>query len=339
MRKLEWWKFLAVLASGVVSLAPVANRGYTAGSFQLQIDGTQVGVVQSAAGGAAYAEVVPQIVGAQNSVKKQLGNVRYEPLRLEYAGAEANLLDWLDASLGGTPTSKNLTLLECSPDYKALTERSFANAQVGQIAFPALEAGGKVAFTLGLELLPESSNKRKAGGACSSPAATKQMLPIASNFRVDLDNVDTSGVARVEAFTVKHTYATENVGETRHAVASAAKTEVPNLHLKVAASKATSFEDWHADFVVRGNNADSKEKSGALVLLSQDFKEELLRISLHNVGIVRVTPHADPGFVQVELYLEQLRLSYPGKAKAVKASAAKASAAKVAPVRAQTKTK
>jgi hypothetical protein len=38
--------------------------------------------------------------------------------------------------------------------------------------------------------------------------------------------------------------------------------------------------------------------------------------------------------LHVELYLEKLRLSYPGKAKAVKAAAAK-----VAPVRAQTKTK
>jgi hypothetical protein len=67
-----------------VNVAPVARaRGFAAGRFAFELDGTQAGWLESASGGDAEGEVVLEQPGADHVVRKHLGNVRYRDVVLE----------------------------------------------------------------------------------------------------------------------------------------------------------------------------------------------------------------------------------------------------------------
>ena len=72
---------------------------------------------------------------------------------------------------------------------------------------------------------------------------------------------------------------------------------------------------WFEDFVVKGNNGDANEKSGALLFLAPDLKAELARITLHNLGIFalrRDRQGAGTDAIQrvtAELYCERMELA------------------------------
>jgi hypothetical protein len=74
------------------------------------------------------------------------------------------------------------------------------------------------------------------------------------------------------------------------------------------------FLDWFEDFVVKGDNGPGSEKSGAIVCLSPNLKDELLRIELSQVGIVSIgesKQEANQDSVkrfQVEMYVEEMEL-------------------------------
>lgn len=68
----------------------------------------------------------------------------------------------------------------------------------------------------------------------------------------------------------------------------------------------------YEDFVVKGDNDKSREKSGTLTLLAPDLKTVLVQIKFYNMGIFRLQAdkseaNADPiKRVQAELYVERM---------------------------------
>jgi hypothetical protein len=84
----------------------------------------------------------------------------------------------------------------------------------------------------------------------------------------------------------------------------------------MAETAAQSFIDWHEDFVIRGNNGESKEKKGSLTLLAPDRQKELAKIEFFNMGIFRFQPdktQANTDQIKrltVELYVERMKFNY-----------------------------
>jgi len=53
------------------------------------------------------------------------------------------------------------------------------------------------------------------------------------------------------------------------------------------------------------------ERNGALVFMAPDFRSELSRIELRNVGIARLADADDAARVVATLYCEQMQLKFP----------------------------
>ena len=113
-------------------------------------------------------------------------------------------------------------------------------------------------------------------------------------------------------------FRSDDIGDARDVLREPAKLEFPNLRITLAESSAKTWTDWFEDFVIKGNNDDSKEKSGAIVFLSPNRQSELGRITLHNLGIFALRERPAQANDQVarlvaELYCERMEFQVGAK--------------------------
>jgi len=147
----------------------------------------------------------------------------------------------------------------------------------------------------------------------------EQKMWLPSNFRLDIDGLDCSRVNKIDSFTVKRNAISVEIGNARDYVTQTSELVFPNLRITLAETTAKSWTDWFNDFVIKGNNDESKEKSGTLTLLSPNRGVELAKISFSNLGIFRIGPEkAEANASQIkrvvaELYCEKMVFEYLGK--------------------------
>lgn len=81
-----------------------------------------------------------------------------------------------------------------------------------------------------------------------------------------------------------------------------------NVKVVLPETQAQPFYDWHANFVIKGLNADRFEKKGTLRWLSPTQNNTVVfMLHLEHLGIVSVVRLPDkPGYVQVEMYCEKV---------------------------------
>jgi len=62
----------------------------------------------------------------------------------------------------------------------------------------------------------------------------------------------------------------------------------PDLEITFAEVSVESWQKWHEDFVIKGNNSEKDEKSGTLTLLSPNGQKmasiKLLGLGIFNLG-------------------------------------------------------
>lgn len=312
---------IAKLGFGLVALAALggvldarpssaaAARSYAAGSFALELDGAALGLVSSVSGGAAVAEVIVE-PAAGGASKKRLGRTSYEDLELELGlSVVGSAFDWIAASLQSEAPRRAVSITSLNANYEAVSQRAFQNALITEITIPKCDASGKDVALLGLKLSSERVSAGKASGRSPS-ASAKQKQWLSSSFRLELDGVDASRVSQIDAFTIKRT-GTQKGGR--------AGIEFPNLAITLAEAGSESWQKWHEDFVINGKGSDQLEKSGRLVFLAPNLKDELLEVKLHNVGIFALGPSKrEAGATQLarldaELYVERMELVLKAK--------------------------
>ncbi len=305
--------------SEVRAAASAAPRAVS--QVMLTLDGKGAGLVKSVAGGGISAAVVSVAAGSTNVFKKHLANPTFEDFAFQVGITTLpSLFAWVDASWAQSPSRKNGVVVECDAARNAISERQFSNALISEVTLPALDGSSKDAAFVTVKVAPELTRSQPGTGSCDATVDKSPKAWSAGNFRVELAGIDTTGVARVDAFTVKRAIATADVGAARQQEKEPGKLELPNLKLYVAMSKAQDFQSWFDDFVVKGNSGESQEKSGALVYLAANGQDELARVTLQNVGIFRSAPRdAQPSAERgaewvVELYVESMRLSIGGVA-------------------------
>jgi hypothetical protein len=282
------------------------------------MDGFNMGWVRSASGGNAVADVVAEPPDAAGLVDKHLGQVRYEDVEVT-AGLDlhAAFYQWIGGSFSGAATRKDGSIVAADFDYKAVAAKDFFQALITEVTFPALDGASKDAGFLTVKLSPGYVRYRKASGEKVTGTASKKAKQwLVSNFRVELGNLPCDRVVAVDSFTCK-VQAADSHGETRDIVRTPGRMEFPNLHLRIAATDAGAWVDWHKSFVIDGNCGPDQELAGSLRFLAPDLKTTLAQIDLVGVGIFRLATDDAPtaaaadavATVVADLYCERMQLS------------------------------
>jgi hypothetical protein len=277
-------------------------------------------LLRKASGGNVVGRVVAFASGNDPVVQKQLDGTTTDDLHIELGMAmSSDLFDWVAASWGANPPSRDGALLACDFQYTIRSERGFVAALISETAFPSLDAAAKTPGYLGLRLTPRSVLPGiNPNVKLNMGPGVKQKLWLTSNFRLDVDGLDASKVSRIAPFVVRREVEVVSSGGTT--TLQAGRVDFPSLRITLSMSGADSWFDWFDDFVLNGNNGPAAERSGSISLLAPNLADELARVDLHGLGIFRLTTDKDDDAPQdqiprltAHLYCEQMTL-VPGGA-------------------------
>ena len=279
------------------------KRAYVAGHFALSIDGDEPSFVDSAEGGAAYADVIEEVDPGSSLVRKRPGRVKYGDITLKRGyGMSKGLYEWIQSSVSGKASRRNGAIIAADFDYKERSRREFTNALLTEIGFPALDAGSKDAAKMTIKFRPESTRYSIGDGDALKPSSEKQKKWLPSNFRLRIDGLDCSRVNKIEALTVKQKAVELEPGSM----------EYPNLVVSLPEAFSDTFYQWHEDFVIKGNNGQEKEKGGSLEFLDPTRTEVLLTLTFSNLGILKMEVEGSDGGaerirrIKAEMYCERM---------------------------------
>jgi phage tail-like protein len=278
--------------------------------FNLQ--GVPCGFVRSAEGGDIVGVVVEEGPKAGAFTKKHIGQVKYDDVELSFGfDMTHDIYEWIEASWKQNYSRKDGSVVVTDPTLQAVSAREFYHALITEVTIPDLDASSKDVAHLTLKFAPGYTRDVKSSGKVTAPKTPAQKQFVASNFRFELDELPGGRVSRIDSFTVKQPVVTDDIGSIRDVPVEPGRIDFPNLRVTISELDAGPWGDWAQDFLVKFNNDDSHEKSGAIVFLAPNRKAELGRIVLHNVGIFAFRRAAAPAGNQVahvvaDLYCEQM---------------------------------
>lgn len=300
--------FLILLAlGGTASSARAAKATFTAGGFLVSVDGATPGPVASVESGNAVAQVT--VVAGAIADKRLTGQVTVQPMKVRFVPGTAGALEsWLAEGLlpGTRRASGEVLLLDATG--KAASRRTFANAGILQLAIPALDASSTAALFLTTTVKPATTtyetDKTGAAGDLGGKAA-KAVLE--SGFRLTIDGLDTSGVAKIDAITATQTLSATGVPQA---------VEVSNVVVSLTGRTSEAWFEWFDDMIAAGPS-NALERDGKIELLSANGQTRAI-VRLHGLGIVSVGAERADGWVtrkgaakaservKVEMYCESI---------------------------------
>jgi phage tail-like protein len=291
------------------------TRSYTAGHFQLDLDGIPIGMLKSFDGGAVSAEVVEEEIGPEEFIaKKHIGNVKYEDFTMQIGFSMSKAMyDWINQSWSGKHVRKSGQIVLGDQDFNAKRAIQFEEALLSEIRIPACDASSKDPGYMGVEFAPEITFSKKASGKLTSSSSKNQKAWLPSNFRLKIGELPCKRVSKIDSFTIKQAIITEQIGDTRYYHKEPGKLEFPNLRVTFPEADLKAWDAWFTSMVIAGNQEDEKE--GTLELLGPSLKATLCTISLFGVGIHKLSYNgaaADASAAArrmiAELYVERMEI-------------------------------
>jgi phage tail-like protein len=300
---------------------PIAavNRSYATGSYGIELDGLLAGWVQSVEGGHATADVVTEKIGPDRVVHKHLAGVKYEDIAVNCGtGMSKGFYEWIKASFDLKGSRQNGAVVMTGPSGQTESRLEFYNSLITEVGFPALDASSKEACALTIKFAPEFTTYAKGSGKVEPKiAASAAQKPwLRSNFRLQIAGLDCTKVNKIDGLKVRPVLVQLQLGDSRSYQQEPSHLEVPNLVVTLPDAVAQSFYDWHEDFVIKGNNDKSREKSGTLEFLAPNLQDVVFKLTLSNLGIfsLKSVPSgagtATIRQVQAEMYCEQISFEY-----------------------------
>jgi phage tail-like protein len=173
------------------------TRAFAAGRFSLQLDGVDCGFVQAVSGGAVTADVVTVLAQGSGFAEKHLGQVRYEEIALQLdLSCDARVYDWIAASLTRQFLRKDGSIVATDAAGKAVSEQAFSDGLVTEVTVLRLDGASKEPCYLTVEVAPETTQLKKGSGKAVKPIAVKKKQQwLASNFKLEIDGLETKGVS------------------------------------------------------------------------------------------------------------------------------------------------
>ncbi|MDQ6829762.1 MAG: hypothetical protein M3081_12955 [Gemmatimonadota bacterium] len=266
-------------------------------------------------GGSIEADVVVINSTTGGTPAKHLGSVRYQPIVI---GVEPGgpLDPWINEMWSGVTSKKSGSLY--NGPIAAGAELAFTNAALIAVTIPALDGAAKDGGTIHVTLAPEETrmSPHPAGTsgtigpvAYSGPGSSgpgRVWLP--SNFRFAMAGVDATTMSRIESFGVQRRL-TSNAGG---APASPGPLEISNLVVTISEAHGAGWLAWYDDFVLKGNNGTTAEKTFTLDLLKTNLTSSYAQIKGTGVGIVSIKSIAREGDgvrrLQIVLYVQKLEM-------------------------------
>jgi hypothetical protein len=260
----------------------------------LGVDGGGCGSVISAQGGWGLADVIEE--PSPTGVNKRPGPSRSEELELQVGWPVAPpLVDWIAAAWRGEVQAKHVTIRTMfqTMDGKMniLYDREFRNVLLTETTISSLSHMPYEPGLLTLRLLPQAARTTSAfsGTVTTSNATTvPPPRPMLVYPGLRLSGLDTTTVWRVEAFSVRQRFGSAIPPSPGSGVwLEPGPLSFPNLTVELHGVAAGDWQQWFEDFVVKGYNDATNEKTGTLEIV--DERARLVRIGLSNVGIFRLT--------------------------------------------------
>jgi len=293
---------------GFAGPAAGTPRSFGASHFSLQINGSDVGFLESVEGGNAVADVVVEGAHAGFATKR-IGAVKYEPLRLKLpAPVHADVTKLIADSIAGGGAIKSLAIVSYDLNMKAVAQRDVSDALLTEFGFEQLDAASKSPLHMVLGFQPASVRSvEKAGEAGKIGAKTKTTTE--GSFKLTLDGIETRGVVSIKPLIAKRSTATATVGGSKVSAQVGNRFEVEAIDLQVSSAQAQPFFDWFEEFAIKRNKVE--ERGGKLELLGADLKTVLYTVNLAGVGIsaLRVEEQSSGdklSRVRATLYAERL---------------------------------
>jgi hypothetical protein len=301
----------------------VQGQGKGGGTFQLaflELDGAVTGLLPSAEGGNASADVIVDSPGPDHIQHKHIAGVKYSdivvtsdlPMALKFG-------TWASAALDFNFQVKSGAVAIADQNLFERARLDFFNALITEVGFPALDAGSKDAGKMSIKFTPETT-RFKGGGSGKLPGATvpKTHHFKVSNFRLAIEGLDCTHVTKIDAITATLVYDFVSSGDSGRQQLRPVTWNYTNLHLTLPEAAAKSFIDYHQDFVINGNSGPEQRKKGALSFLAPNLKQELGRLNFGGIGIFNLTrPPVVSGttagvrMITVDLFFETLQFVTP----------------------------
>ncbi len=169
--------------------------------FVLTLGGVVCGFVTSAEGGDISAPVIHEPGGA--FVRKRLGPPAPTPIDLSFdLSLDKVVYEWIAQAWAGNATPRGGSLIELDPNNQARAELTFENAVVAASTVPAMDAASKTPCVLNVRLVAAVTGRHAPSGPAVGVTAKPKKAWLPSNFRLELGDLDTKRVSKVEAFTV-----------------------------------------------------------------------------------------------------------------------------------------
>jgi phage tail-like protein len=265
---------------------------YFGGRFTLELDDKKaVGFVTSIDGGHFKADPVPSQIGGSNVITRYAGRPKYDDITITVGMAMSPAFwKWVKASLDNKPERRSGAIVGYDFNNKERTRRTFKNALISEIGFPALDAAAKSGALLTVKISPETLEFKDGDGSTlqmdqALNEAQKQKRWLSSNFRFALEKFKGDSAirnAKIEAFTVKQNVILNPLGPYLEPRKEIGKLELPMLQVSFAETQLAKWHEWYDKTVVKGS---PEQTTGAITYLGSDNNMELMRLDLENVGL------------------------------------------------------
>jgi hypothetical protein len=169
--------------------------------FVLTLGGVVCGFVTSAEGGDISAPVIREPDGA--FVRKRLGPPAPTPIDLGFdLSLDKVVYEWIAQAWAGNAMPRNGSLIELDQSNQARAELTFEHAVIVATTVPAMDAMSKTPCVLSVRLVAAITSRHASSGPAAGVTAKPKKAWLPSNFRLELGELDTKRVSKMEAFTV-----------------------------------------------------------------------------------------------------------------------------------------
>jgi hypothetical protein len=292
-----------------------AVRTYSAGNFALEIEGKHAGWLSSVEGGGVYGVVSEQPV-TNGPTDKSIAAVGCDDVVITCGVPEPALATWLSGFLAGQAPAHDGAVVFLDRNYQPLRRLEWTKGSIVSVTWPRLDSGGaKTSAQLTIAIRPASTQTLVGtGGGVPKPTAKAVSKWTGSSFTLRLPGIDCSMVNSIEALAVTQTFSAPT---TRRGSPKPDPLGVGDLVVEISEVRAADFVAWADDFLRRGNNGPSQEKTAILTALDSSRKFELLTLKLSGVGLWRLEPSRQQegmdsvSRLRASMYCEAAELTVP----------------------------
>jgi phage tail-like protein len=301
-------------------------RAFVASKFVFVLDGMgSCGFLNSVEGAGLKTDVQDYKQGPKVDVWRQVGRPKFDDISLKVGmGMSSDFYAWISDFFNRKVTRKNGSIVAADFNYQERARRSFTDALISEVGFPALDGGSKEAAFMTVKLVPEAMTYEtiENGSKIESPENLKQPNKLwhAANFDFTIDGLQDSlkRVMKIDAFTIKQQILEYPWGGARLPMRVPGRLEYPNLNIYVPSVDADKLTEAAQARLLDYDKPTEGGLTGALTLRAPD-KSTLCTINLTGVDIVsteaqKLEASAESIYmVKVAVQCEAMTFKYEGK--------------------------